>query len=82
MEYLKKLPFSVPIEKFSFLDYLRGILEKGDFINKEQFLYAIDDLDPSSPSWKYQEPIVLMFKDDTHINVRDKENIKKTNLSL
>jgi len=66
---LKDLPTDFPLDKLEFLNPIKEKLEIGDCINKEFFLVVIKTLDPESPYWRYQEPILLMFKDDQHINV-------------
>lgn len=69
IKYLKELPLSVPIYAFEFLDSVKEILQRGEFITRVSFLTLINNLNPSSEYWPYQEPILRMLKEDIHINV-------------
>jgi len=66
---LKNLPSTFPSDKLEFFDKIKAKLEQGEYISKEYFLSTIEKLDPDSFYWKYQEPLIIIFKNDTHINV-------------
>ncbi len=69
MRLLKELPPSFPPDKLEFLDKIKAKLEQGEYIGKDYFLKTIEKLDPDSVFWKQQEPLIIIFKNDTHINV-------------
>jgi len=69
MRLLKELPPSFPPDKLEFLDKIKAKLEQGEYIGKDYFLKTIEKLDPDSAYWKQQEPLIIIFKNDNHINV-------------
>jgi len=70
---LKTLPSTFPSDKLEFLEKIKAKLEQGEYIGKDYFLSTIEKLDPDSFYWKYQEPLIIIFKNDTHINMSDYE---------
>jgi len=70
---LKTLPSTFPSDKLEFLEKIKAKLEQGEYIGKDYFLSTIEKLDPDSFYWKYQEPLIIVFKNDTHINMSDYE---------